>query len=158
MFTRFGDWRKVQVLIGKLSKTFKEAQIEALTKVGLFAESRAKKHISSQDLGWKPLKPETKRNKQRDGYSTSILVHTSAYFQSITSWRKGDTVYVGVKKVARGKEGENIANIAKIHEYGAPKNNIPARPLWRPVLKESVQWLNKNSPEKLVIKKLKKYT
>jgi len=153
---KFGAWEQVEGLIGKLSKTFKDAQQETLKKVGLFAEGKAKKHMSAQDLGWIPLKPETLKNKQRNNHSTNTLVMTSAYFQSITSWVQGDRAYAGVKKVVRNDQGEEIANIAKIHEFGSRKAGIPARPLWQPVFKEALEWLDNNSPEELVIKKLRK--
>lgn len=160
---RFGDWRKVALLIRDLDKLFKQSQKETLQRLGLYVEGRAKHHISAQDLGWKPLKTETKKAKQRDGMSTNILARSSQYFQSITSWTAGDKVYVGVKRTAvykgtkNSKGGQKIANIAKVHEYGSKKLKIPARPLWRPTFKEGAKWLGENPPEKLFLKKLKKY-
>lgn len=153
-----GDWNKVNAITRNLERIGKEAMKEGLAKAGLFAEGRAKSHISKQDLGWVPLKKTYKRSKQRQGFSTNILVKTSAYFQAITSYVIKNTAYVGVKKVARNKEGKEIANIAAVHEFSSSKAKIPARPLWKPTLKETETWIKRNTIfEKLVEKKLKRF-
>ena len=110
--------------------------------------------FENQDLGWKALNKDYKDHKKRKGLSTNILVSSSAYFQAITSFTKGKRVNVGVKKAARDKEGNEIANIAAIHEFGSSKRNIPARPLWQPTLEETTKWLAKNGFDKIIIKKL----
>lgn len=149
-----GDWLKVTSITRSLEQLGQQAMAEGLAKTGLYAEGKSKKHISSQDLNWTPLKKSYKDMKSKRGFSTNILVKSSAYFQSITSWSKGKTVYVGVKKVARDKEGNEIANIAAVHEFGSTKRNIPARPLWQPTLKETKEWLKKNGMDKIIMKKL----
>lgn len=149
-----GDWLKVDHITKKLEQLGKDTMVEGLVKTGLFAEGTAKKHMSRQDLGWKALNKEYKESKSAKGLSTNILVATSAYFQAITSFSKGKQVNVGVKKVARDKEGNEIANIAAVHEFGSSKRNIPARPLWQPTLEETTKWLSKNGFNKIIIKKL----
>ena len=149
-----GDWIKVDHITKQLEVLGKQTMVEGLAKTGLYAEGVAKKHISNQDLGWKALNKDYKDQKKRKGLSTNILVSSSAYFQAITSFTKGKQVNVGVKKAARDKEGNEIANIAAIHEFGSSKRNIPARPLWQPTLKETTKWLSKNGFDKIIIKKL----
>tara|TARA_R110000850_G_scaffold101122_2_gene209301 strand:- start:888 stop:1364 length:477 start_codon:yes stop_codon:yes gene_type:complete len=149
-----GDWLKVDHITKRIEQLGKETMIEGLVKTGLFAEGTAKKHMSRQDLGWKALNKDYKDYKKSKGLSTNTLVATSAYFQAITSFSKGKQVNVGVKKVARDKEGNEIANIAAIHEFGSTKRGIPARPLWKPTLDETNVWLKKNGFDKIIIKKL----
>lgn len=154
MFKKIGKWKQVFKVVKNLKKEADKAQTESLQRFGLFAEGRAKLHMSNQDLSWQPLKASTLKYKKGD----KILIETSAYFQSITSWVNKNTVYAGVSRKAKNGKGEEIANIAAVHEFGSKSRNIPARPLWKPTLKESVNWhFKSNTPEKILIKNLKKY-
>ncbi len=159
-FKKVGNWEKVARLIKAIKPEMIAARNESLQRWGLKAEGLAKKHISMQDLNWKPLKPETLAAKIRAGYSTNILVQTSTYFQSITSWADltGGMVFAGVKKQARDKEGNVLADIAAVHEYGSVSGKIPKRPLWQPTFEEVMVWhIAKNQPEKLFEARIKKY-
>lgn len=158
---RIGEWSKVANLISHLGAEMERAQIQALQQWGLKAEGLAKKHISSQDLSWAKLKPATISKKIREGHSENILVETSSYFQSITSWvdKQDKIVYAGVKKTAKGKNGEVIADIAATHEFGSDAANIPARPLWQPVFAETIQWFagSDSRPAIIFSRNIKKY-
>lgn len=159
-FKKVGDWEKVERMVKAIKPEMVAAKNQALSRWGLKAEGIAKKHISMQDLNWKPLKPETLAAKLRKGLSENILVATSTYFQSITSWADlpNNTVYAGVKKEARDKEGNVIANIAAVHEFGSLSGNIPKRELWHPTFQEVMAWhINFNTPEKLFAIRMKKY-
>ncbi len=154
--TKFGDWDAVRKTIGKLQLELEAAQQLSLQRWALKAEAIAKKHISLQDLNWKPLAPETIAAKARQGRSTKILISTSTYFQSITSYVKGDTAYVGVKKTAKNDEGQPLADIAKTLEFGSLARNLEARPLWRPTLKQVREWHYKsNDPRIYFAKRMK---
>lgn len=157
MIKLIGSWNAINAITANLERLGKEAMKEGLAKTGLYAEGRAKGHISKQDLGWKPLNQAYADSKAKKGLSNSILVSTSAYFQSITSYVQGNVAYVGVKKVARDKDGKQIANIAAIHEFGSDKANIPARPLWQPTIKETEKWLKKNGFDKILLRKINKF-
>ncbi|CAB4185089.1 hypothetical protein UFOVP1492_121 [uncultured Caudovirales phage] len=147
---RVGNWAGAKAVINSLGAKMYAAQQLSLRRFGLKAEAIAKGHISAQDLNWKPLSPKTLAAKIRAGYSENILVQTSTYFQSITTWVAGETVYIGVKREARDKEGNVIANIARVHEYGSTSAGIPARPLWGPSLSEAVKWhLATNTPAEI---------
>jgi hypothetical protein len=142
--TRIGDWTRIGGIVNSLrSEAIKSREI-ALKRMGLTAEKIAKGHISAQDLKWSPLSIKYKAQKVRQGMSENILVATSSYFQQITSWTSDGTVYVGVKKMARNKEGQELANIAAVHEYGSTVANIPPRPLWKPTLGETKDAILKN--------------
>lgn len=158
---KIGDWEKVGALIGNLSKEMERAVQMSLMRWGLKAEGLAKSHMSKQDLGWAALKPSTLANKVRKGYSDNILIATSSYFQSITSWvdKESNTVYAGVKKTATDKEGNVIADIAAVHEYGSEAAGIPKRELWHPTFDEVVDWFEKSDSRPAIIfsKNIKKY-
>lgn len=141
---RIGDWRNALALVANLNNDMERARKITLKRVGLYAEGKAKKHMSKQDLKWLPLKPRTITAKVRRGESEKTLIATSSYFQSITSWVKKDKVLIGVKRNVVNRKGQVIANIARVHEFGSSTRNIPARPLWKPVLKETVKFMGKS--------------
>lgn len=161
MIKRVGDWDKVARVISNLSSEMQKAQIQSLQQWGLKAEALAVGHMSTQDLGWEELKASTIASKVRKGQSENILIATSSYFGSITSWvDKGtSTVYAGVRRTERDKDGNIIADIAKLHEYGSSARGVPARPLWQPTLDELSEWFpkSKSRPSEIFIKNIKKY-
>lgn len=155
-----GDWRAVEALIRAIKTEAFIATQQSMSRVGLKAEAIAKTHMSKQDLGWKPLSPKYLASKVRRGLSDNTLIATSTYFQSITSWNNGQKVFVGVKKQAVSEDGELLADIAKVHEFGSVTRSIPARPLWQPTLTEALDWLSKdkaNRPETIFMQRLQKF-
>lgn len=155
---KVGNWNKAKRIMGALAFEMEKSKQIALKRLALKAEGLAKTHISKQDLRWTPLKADTIAAKVRAGYSENILVMTSDYFQNITGYVKDDTAYAGVKRVARNRAGQPIADIARVHEFGSMSGNIPARPLWQPVMKETIAWhLKNNLPEEIFFERMKKY-
>lgn len=144
---KIGNWRGVNDIISTLASDLDDSCKKSAMQFGLIAEGIAKEHISNQDLPWPPLSEDYVEQKKKKGLSENILVATSTYFQSITSWAEstgiGHTGYAGVKKKVVNEDGEEVADIAKTHEYGtsiAGRNKnvtIPARPLWQPTIKEA---------------------
>lgn len=153
---RTGAWGQVANLIRNIGPEMRMAKRDSLYRFAAKTEAIAVTHISAQDLGWKRLKAATIRRKKKKGFSTNILVETSTYFQSITSWVANDTAYIGVKRGVYEPDGTEVANIAAIHEFGA--GAIPARPLWKPSLNEALIWhTNNNLPSKLFWERIKRY-
>jgi hypothetical protein len=147
MSARQFGFAQARRVVMSIRPEMKKAQIKSLTRFGIKAEAIAVAHISNQDLGWKALTPKYLAQKVREGKSELTLVATASYFKAITSWVMSDTVYVGVKRTVRNPNGEEIANIAKILEYGT--KDSAARPLWTPTLREAIAWHNlNNTPEK----------
>ncbi len=155
--SKFGNWNGVQKLTADLFKHSDAATKKSAAVFGLIAEKFAKDHIANQDLNWPPLSEKYAAQKARDGYSDFIMVRTSTYMQSITSWNEEYVGYAGVKRGVyydtENGDTEEICNIAKLHEYGtdeAGKNRditIPARPLWGPTLREAMEkWSAGHSP------------
>ena len=138
---KFGNWDKIGNIINNLDKDINASNEIALKKISLQAEKRAVDHMSKQDLGWKPLSEDYKKRKAKKQLSEKILIASSTYFQSITSWSDKKKAVAGVRKNVKNKDGVVIADLAKIHEYGSKSKNIPARPLWQPVFREMRKWI-----------------
>ena len=155
---KIGNWAGVRALTNGLGREMTIARDQALKQIGLKAEGAAKTHISKQDLNWVPLKPSTIAANIRAKQSTKILIATSTYFQSITSWVTKQTALAGIKRTVKSKDGSLLANIAKIMEFGSKVRNIPARKLWTPVFKEVREWLRETRlPERILKKRLSKF-
>jgi hypothetical protein len=140
---KIGDWEVIRRMVENLSPDLNDVARKTLVKVGMKAEQIAVKHIQNQDLNWTANIRYT-RWKARSGYSNKILVKTSTYLQSITSWpsQTGKTVYAGVRKTVR-VEGVLLADIAKALEYGT--RTMAAKPLWRPTYQETGQWVRESN-------------
>lgn len=157
MISRFGQWGTVSRLVSNINSDMQRAKDISLKRFVLYAEGSAKKHLRNQDLKWKPLNPKYLAAKVKRGGSGKILIDTSTYFQSITGWVSGDTALVGVKREAKDKKGNVIANIARVNEFGSAKRNIPARPLWKPVLTETLKYIrSKGDPAKIYLEIIEK--
>lgn len=141
--------------------------IEAANKeLAAFAEKEAVKHIQNQDLNWAPLSQKyalrklggsgassslktRRRNKLKNGkrlLSDKILVSTGSYMNAITSYGTRNKAMAGILK---GKTAPNVGKMtigtyARVLEFGSKSRNIPARPLWRPVLKATIAYAQKN--------------
>jgi hypothetical protein len=100
---------------------------------------RLRQVIFEQLFDLEPLKPEYKEWKAQHGYDTRILIQTDEYVRSIRWWQlpSGDTV-VGVPNKIH-HSGLPMRILARVHEFGSAKANIPARPVWRPVLSSFIR-------------------
>ena len=138
------DWKGLQEFVGHLDKAVFDGANKAMAQVALRGEKVAvesiQKQVAPDGTAWKPLSTKYREKKIKDGFSEKIYVRTSSLFQAITSWKdvsgKKIKVYYGVKRNAINKNGENIANIAAIMEFG-----VNARPLWRPSRTEMLKWM-----------------
>lgn len=155
---RTGDWNRVRNVISHIGAEMLAAQRLSLQRFALKAEGTAKLHISSQDLGWRPLKARTIAEKAKKGYSSKILVASSTYFQSITSWVDGNTALAGVKRGVRESNQTEVGDLARMLEFGSSVKKIPARPLWQPTFEETVKWtIAENNPAKIAVERLRRY-
>lgn len=167
-FTKTGDWAKASKVFKDLERKGKVAARKTLMQVGLKGEQIVVDHLQKQDLGWQALSPRYRLEKmkttskkvrktkkglddkryKKGNVSEKILIRTSTYFSSITTFTKDSIAYVGVPKgkVYESAEGKRIeiANIAAVHEFGSAARNIPARPLFKPSREELKRWCSNN--------------
>ena len=140
MIEKVGRWDIAGLFTRNLRRDIAEEMEVALKQIGSETEGLMKKFIRNQsgfsnpEAKWEPLsKAYAAYKKKTKGLSTKTLIATSSMLQSITSVASYPRVFVGVKRGAKGKEGEELANIAAIMEYGSKSRNIPARPFIAPV-------------------------
>jgi len=115
------DVNKIPELLNALPK--EKEQI--LRKAGAFLEGAIKQKITEGDPSWPPLKPETIKRKG----SSKPLINTGKLRASITHKVEDDKALVGIFS------GEAL-NYAAVHEFGAPRKNIPERSYLRKTFDE----------------------
>lgn len=74
---------------------------------------------------WKPLAPSTVAEKARKGFPRDPLIRTGRLVHSITLRPLGHE-HITSREVSAGT---NVP-YAKFHQFGAPRANLPARPLF----------------------------
>ena len=145
-FVKFGDWDKAINMSNGMSSAIDKSVRQTMGRVTLKAERWAVKFMSEQSLSWQPLSNQYLDKKARAGLSSKILIATSTYFQSITSKVEGYNGFTGVFRQVKSPDGQEVADIAAIHEYGSIARNIPPRRLWGVVFQHTRSWLIKNKP------------
>lgn len=157
---KVGRWDVAGMFTRNLKKDIPEELQVVLRQVGLEAEGLMKKYIvgqegvSSSKYKWKELSEDYLKYKKRKKLSKKILVATSSMVQSITSIAMYPKVFIGVKRGAKNKEGDDLTNIAATMEYGSEKRSIPARPFLQPINDLMKQKIEK---ENLIGKRILEY-
>lgn len=138
-----GNWKGITRKLENLQNDLEEKLEQTVAQAAEHVESVATGHLRNQDLSWPPLSEAYLRQKLRAKgrgsrrFSEKILIRTGTYLQSITSYVEKLAAFVGVKRgVAREADGTDVVDLASVHEHGAPSQNIPARPLWKPTFEE----------------------
>jgi len=129
---RTGNWNGARRLTQNLQKEIVLANTTTLRQIGLKTERLIIKWIERQPSSWPPLSDKYKRYKSKKGYSNLMLRRTGDMINRITSYATPEMVFIGVKKNVKYKNGEEIANVAAVMEFGSKKRNIPLRPFLSP--------------------------
>lgn len=143
----YGDWEKAKRIFSKAKDRARKGygpREQALLKLGNAIKQRVREHILAQDLGWVPLSNATIARKG----GGVIYFDTGTYIRNIkVTLRKGKhgvgstTLMVGPYGTHK-PSGLPMRTLAAILEYGTSAKSggrrvkIPARPLWRPMVKE----------------------
>lgn len=147
---KVGEWDKVKAKIdsANLIKGIEAANDLAMKNVTAIGERIVVKMLVSQTLSWPKLQPNTLKRKlnRKPSGSNKILIDTTTYEQSITHFIDNRNGFIGVRRVAAYKNGESIANIAAVHEYGVRSLNIPKRPLFLPAKNLLMAWVKARKP------------
>lgn len=150
----YGDWKAVAQKLNAMPEKVDDAMKLALSQTVLKGEKIAVMHMKNQDLRWRKLNKAYKALKVRQGKSDKILVASSTYIQSITSFTAGGYGFVGVRRGIYQKGADlELANIALIMEYGSEARGIKPRKLWKPTLMELRAWIESSG---IFIKEIKK--
>jgi hypothetical protein len=142
-----GDWKKLERMLSEAGNKLKREIKAATDKSGRLIEAAIVGRLEQQKVG-PPLSPRYLAAKVRAGYSEKILIRTATLMQNIRyqprSWDEG---YVGILRNVKSSKGQDLVNIAAVHEFGAPGRGIPARPYIGPGGKESADQVVRNYEE-----------
>jgi len=154
--TKTGNWGGVTNIISNSTGDMNQLINITAKQIGLKTESLIVKRIKSQPSIWQPLSEKylaRKRNAKPTSYSNLTLIKTGTMIGSITSSYQNMKIYAGVKKTATYADGERVANIAAVHEYGSKARNIPARQVYRPVAAQMKRLITRDDLIGLIFKK-----
>lgn len=98
----------------------------------------AKVVIDRQLYDWQPLKDWYREQKREEGHDERIFIRTGEFRDAISWGVSHGKVWAGLpsQKIHEGS-GMRLVDLARIHEFGY--GNVPARPLWRPLLAKYVR-------------------
>jgi len=152
--SRFGDWEKAkQVLGSNLGARLAQALRQATVKNAMLLVREIKKGITSQAPGGVPFARLAQSTIERKG-SSKALIDTGFLLASVTQLILGDRAFVGLLRGTRNKEGDEMANIGAIMEFGATINHpngaviiLPPRPFLHPVMEQYRGEIVKNYQE-----------
>ncbi|MBI4621045.1 MAG: hypothetical protein HY739_12940 [Desulfobacterales bacterium] len=133
-----GDWDRLSRNLDNMARRFKSDVGKRIGKNLMKIERKILDHMDKQDLGWDELDPEYAARKEKAGLDPDTLRATNTMYENITTDQPNELEgSVGVKRGVKTKDGEEITDIAIIHEQ--PDNDgtkIPARKLWEPTWNE----------------------
>jgi phage gpG-like protein len=140
---RFGDWDKAKRLLGSgLNQRLTLAIRNATIKNALLLVREIKRGIRDQAPGGKQFAPLAQVTIDRKG-SSKALIDTGFLLNSITQKIVSNGAFVGLLRTSISKDGENVANIGAIMEYGCTINHpsgavivIPPRPFLHPTMEK----------------------
>lgn len=138
MIKKIGNWSDAEKMFANIKVDIQSANEVALKQIGLKGERYVVKVIQSQPSSWPALSDKYRAWKKKKGYSSLMLLRTKDMFNRITSMADKKQVFIGLKREAVNREGESLANIAAIMEFGSKKRNIPARPFLMPAHQQLV--------------------
>lgn len=113
-------FRRANQALGELEKAFRTVTSDPrfLNDVGLLLTSRAKQNLEDGGEGGRSyvlLKPATRREKSRKGYSLKPIQRSGLMRRSLSSEVESGKLYLTGLKIVRH------------HHYGAPRAGIPER-------------------------------
>lgn len=131
-----GDWAKASRILGPSGRTAKarirRAIDRALMQEAQWFRRKVIRGIRDQAPGGVAFAPLMARTIASKG-SSKALIDTGTLIRSISVRKVRGGVFVGVLRTARTDAGGPLADVAQIHEEGAPKANIPKRAFLQPV-------------------------
>lgn len=116
--SRSGDWEKAKSLLTNgLNQRLAIAIRKATIKNALLLVREIKRGIRSQAPGGKQFAPLAQVTIERKG-SSKALIDTGFLVNSITEKIMSDGAFIGLLQTSISKDGESVANIGAIMEYG----------------------------------------
>ncbi|CAM2066721.1 hypothetical protein SCOR_15180 [Sulfidibacter corallicola] len=140
---RTGDWQKArEMLSDRRLQRVSEALQQATHKASLLLVREIKRGIVAQAPGGKAFEPLAESTIKRKG-SSKALIDTPFLIHQITQRIMRDKAFVGLLRGTDHPNGEDLANIGAVMEFGATINHpngatiiIPPRPFLHPVMEK----------------------
>ncbi len=133
-----GEWDRALKTLAGLADNTKAAVGKKIAQGIKKVERKVLDHVDAQDLDWDALDPDYAARKEQQGLSPDTLRASNQMYSNITTRQLDEfSGAVGVSRGVRTKEGDDVTDIALIHEQ--PDNDgtkIPARKLWEPTFDE----------------------
>lgn len=133
-----GDWSALKRVLNEASPKLKSESRRTIGRQLKKIEAKVLSHIDNQDLEWTPLSEKYAATKERKKLSPDILRASNQMYQNITTHQEDNfSGAVGVKRGVKEKNGQDVTDIALIHEQPDDDGKkIPARKLWKPTFDE----------------------
>ena len=120
-----GLWSQTAGFIGNVGVKSRAALMLATKREAIFAVGEMKKGIRDQAPGGQTFQALSEltlaKRKAKDVKGTKALIRHADLFRSIRAVGPiggGDTVFAGVLRTATGRNGQNLANVAAVQEFG----------------------------------------
>jgi hypothetical protein len=133
-----GDWKQLKRVLDNASPGLRKESRRAIGRQLKRVEAAVLSHIDEQDLDWAPLSEAYAERKEKAGLSPDTLRASNQMYSNITTAQENDfSGAVGVMRGVKTGEGEELTDIALIHEQPEDDGKIiPARKLWKPTYEE----------------------
>jgi len=140
---RFGEWEKAKQLLAQQPGARLALAIrQATLKAAILLVREIQRGIRSQAPGGQPFAKLAESTIKQKG-SSKALIDTGFLINSITHRILRDQAFIGLLKTTTYRDGESVANIGAVMEYGAtiPMPNgttviLPPRPFLHPVMRQ----------------------
>ena len=133
-----GDWARARHFLAKNPSGGKAAIGIALRQEAQLLRKNIVHGLTSQAPGgepFAPLSPLTLAKRELYNFSgTKALLVRGDLRNAITVIVQGDTAFVGVPRKARGKDGKELVDVARVHEFGSDPIIVPVTPKMRKFL------------------------
>lgn len=119
----FGEWGPALQTLAKMPQNIREAKHKALLLEGQFFRGLVVEGLREQAPGgkaFKPLAPTTIAMRQFFGFKgTKALLRRGDLRNAIVVHDLEDSVFVGVLRNAKNRQGTALIDVAKLNEYGS---------------------------------------
>jgi len=132
---RTGDWRLARELLQGAPARLNAATDRALRQEAQELRREVVEGITEQAPAGQALSPLARftlaKRRLRKFSGSKALIHNADLRNAITATVKNGEAFVGVPRKARGRDGSQLADVAKLNEFGSDPIVIPVTPKMR---------------------------
>jgi phage gpG-like protein len=132
---RTGDWQLARELLRGAPARLKAATDRALRQEAEQLRSEVVEGITKQAPAGQAFSPLARftvaKRRLRKFSGSKALIQNADLRNAITATVKNGEAFVGVPRKARGRDGSQLADVAKLNEFGSDPIIIPVTPKMR---------------------------